>query len=129
VLDQLLAGLKTAVVLPSQNVLVDLLDYFSGTWTGHQKLDQTVVQYFEPLHPIVVRDVEKLDEVENAPGRGGRILLLHDVLLAKQSDIVVDNKIRPRRAVFDHGPVHEKFLKWLQGQLQGHGGSIIARDH
>lgn len=122
-LDQLLAGLKAAVILPRQNVFIDLLDDFSGTGTGHQKLDQTVVQYFEPLHPVIIGDVEELDQIEDAPGRGGRILLLHDVFLPKQSDMVMDNEIRARRAIFDHGPVHEKLLKRLQGQLEGHGGS------
>lgn len=122
-LDQLLAGLQAAIVLPRQYVLVDLLDDFSGARAGHQKLDQAVVQYFEPLHPIVIRDVEELDQVKDAPGRRGRIFLLHNVLLPEQSDMVVDNEIRARRAVLDHGPIHEKFLERLQGQLEGHGGS------
>ena len=122
-LDQLLAGLKAAVILPRQNVFVDLLDDFSGAGAGHQKLDQTVVQYFEPLHPVIIGNVEELDQIEDAPCRGGRILLFHDVFLPKQGDMVMDNEIRTGRTVLDHGPVYEKFLKRLQGQLQGHGGS------
>jgi hypothetical protein len=123
VLDQLLAGLKAAVVLPRQNIFIDLLDDFSGAGTGHQKLDQTVVQYFEPLHPVIIGDVKELDQIEDAPGRRGRTFLLHDVFLAEQSDVVVDDEIRARRAILDHGPIHEKLLKRLQGQLKGHGGS------
>ena len=122
-LDQLLAGLKTSIVLASQNIFIDLLDHFLGARTCHQKLDQAVVQYFEPLHPIVIRDIEELDQIEDASCRGSGILLLHDVLLPEQSDIVVNNEIRPCRAVLDHGPVDEKFFERLQGQFEGHSGS------